>query len=246
MKADTSRQWRLLDLQKLDTRLDQIAHRERTLPLNAQVEHAQAHVRTAEEEVVLAQTAVSDVDREITRADVDVQQVRDRADRNQARLDAGQGSSRDLQALQHELEALARRQSDLEDVELEVMERAEELRTAHSRREQELAVGRERLTECSEQRDTEVAALTAERERINGERSNIAAGVGQDLLDLYTRIRDQRGGIGAAALAQRRCGGCGLEIDQSELSRIRGAADDEVLRHEECSRILVRTAESGL
>lgn len=246
MKADTSRQWRLLDLQKLDTRLDQIAHRERTLPLNAQVEQAQRQVDTSEEEVVLSRTALSDVDREITRADVDVQQVRDRAARNQARLDAGQGSAKDLQALQHELEALARRQGDLEDVELEVMERAEELRTTLTRREEELQVGRTRLDELEGERGVELRELTAERERITADRSNVAAGVGQDLLDLYTRIREQRGGIGAAALGQRRCGGCGLEIDQSELARIRGAADDEVLRHDECGRILVRTAESGL
>ena len=246
MKADTSRQWRLLDLQKLDTRLDQIAHREHTLPLNAQVEQAQQQVRTSEEEVVLARTALSDVDREITRADVDVQQVRDRAARNQSRLDAGQGSSKDLQALQHELEALSRRQGDLEEIELEVMERAEELRTTLTRREEEAEVGRARLDELETERGRELRELTAERERITSDRSNIAAGVGQDLLDLYTRIREQRGGIGAAALSQRRCGGCGLEIDQSELGRIRGAADDEVLRHDECGRILVRTAESGL
>lgn len=246
MKADTSRQWRLLDLQKLDTRLDQIAHRERTLPLNAQVEQAQAQTRTGEEEVVLARTALSDVDREITRADLDVQQVRDRASRNQARLDAGQGSPKDLQALQHELEALARRQGDLEDIELEVMERAENLRATLTRREEELESARVRLTDYSGQRDVEVGELSSERDRIVGERANVAAGVGQDLLDLYTKIRDQRGGIGAAPLAQRRCGGCGLELDQSELSRIRTAADDEVQRHEECSRILVRTAESGI
>ncbi|MBO1754510.1 zinc ribbon domain-containing protein [Allobranchiibius sp. CTAmp26] len=246
MKADTSRQWRLLDLQKLDTRLDQIAHRERTLPLNAQVEQAQRQVDTSEEEVVLARTALSDVDREITRADVDVQQVRDRAARNQSRLDAGQGSAKDLQALQHELEALARRQGDLEEVELEVMERAEELRTTLTRREEELQVGRARLEQLEDERGGELRELTSERERITADRSNVAAGVGQDLLDLYTRIREQRGGIGAAALGQRRCGGCGLEIDQSELARIRGAADDEVLRHDECGRILVRTAESGL
>ncbi|NYJ74360.1 zinc ribbon domain-containing protein [Allobranchiibius huperziae] len=246
MKADTSRQWRLLDLQKLDTRLDQIAHRERTLPLNAEVEQAQQQVRTVEEEVVLARTALSDVDREITRADVDVQQVRDRAARNQSRLDAGQGTAKDLQALQHELEALARRQGDLEEIELEVMERAEELRTTLARREEELETGRARLDKLEGERGGELRELTTERERITADRSNVAAGVGQDLLDLYTRIREQRGGIGAAALSQRRCGGCGLEIDQSELARIRGAADDEVLRHDECGRILVRTAESGL
>lgn len=246
MKADTSRQWRLLDLQKLDTRLDQIAYRIKNHPVAVQAEQATAEVQTAEEEVIIASTATMDIDREITRAEVDVQQVRDRAVRNQARLDAGTGSAKDLQALQHELEALARRQNELEDVELEIMERAEGLRTTQTRREEQLKTLRAKQVELVGQRDAEVGELSAERERILSERANVAAGVGQDLLDLYLRIREQRGGIGAAALGQRRCGGCGLELDQSELARIRNAAEDEVLRHEECSRILVRTGESGL
>ncbi len=246
MKADTARQWRLLDLQKLDTRLDQIAHREGALPLTAQVRAAQDEVDTGEEEVVLARTAASDVDREITRAEVDVQQVRDRAARNQSRLDSGQGSAKDLQALQHELQALARRQGDLEDIELEVMERAEELRATQTLREEGLESARTRLTELAGQRDAELGRLSAERDQITADRANIAAGVGQELLDLYTRLRGQLGGTAAAPLAQRRCGGCGLELNQSELGRVRAAADDEVLRHEDCGRILVRTAESGI
>ncbi|MDQ2851731.1 MAG: C4-type zinc ribbon domain-containing protein [Actinomycetota bacterium] len=246
MKADTSRQWRLLDLQKLDTRLDQIAHRVKNHPVAAQAAKAEQEAQTAREEVVIARTALMDIDREITRAEVDVQQVRDRATRNQARLDAGTGSPKDLQALQHELEALSRRQGELEDIELEIMERAEDLRAVEGRREQQAAQHDATLAELVAQRDAELTELNSERERILAERSNISAGVGQDLLDLYLRIREQRGGIAAAALGQRRCGGCGLELDQSELARIRGAVEDEVLRHDECGRILVRTAESGL
>ena len=37
-----------------------------------------------------------------------------------------------------------------------------------------------------------------------------------------------------------------LSLDNAELGKIRAAADDEVLRCEECQRILVRTDESGL
>jgi uncharacterized protein len=47
-------------------------------------------------------------------------------------------------------------------------------------------------------------------------------------------------------LRQRRCGGCQLELNNVDMSRIKAAPEDEVLRCEECRRILVRTAESGL
>ncbi len=63
---------------------------------------------------------------------------------------------------------------------------------------------------------------------------------------LYEKIRGQQAGIGAAELKQRRCTGCRLELNNVEIARLRSADDDEVLRCEECRRILVRTAESGL
>jgi predicted nucleic acid-binding Zn-ribbon protein len=59
-------------------------------------------------------------------------------------------------------------------------------------------------------------------------------------------LREQKGGVGAAELRARQCGGCRLGLDASELSRIRGLPEDEVVRCEECQRILVRTEESGL
>ena len=43
-----------------------------------------------------------------------------------------------------------------------------------------------------------------------------------------------------------RCEGCRLELSGSERSRVKAAAPDEVIRCEECRRILVRTNESGL
>ena len=73
-----------------------------------------------------------DVQRELRKSEADVEQVSTRAARDRARLEAGTGSAKDLQGLQHELESLARRQSDLEDVELEVMERLETAQTEAS------------------------------------------------------------------------------------------------------------------
>ena len=246
MKADLTKQWRLLDLQKLDTRLDQLAHRERTLPVQGQLADAVSRAGTLQEEVILARTALQDNDRAVSKADADVQLVRDRADRDRKRLDAGSGTAKELQNLQHELETLARRQAELEDIELEVMERAESLQSdldAKEKAQQEAAQTVERLTT---ERDNALAEIGSEREDVQRERADVAAGVGPDLLPLYEKLREQMGGVAAAALQQKRCSGCGLELGQAELSRIRSAPEDEVLRCEECRRILVRTAESGL
>ncbi|MGZ4696243.1 MAG: zinc ribbon domain-containing protein [Oryzihumus sp.] len=246
MKADTSRQWRLLDLQALDTRLDQIAHRKATLPELKELAALEVQTGALDSELVRARTAHGDVQREVAKAEADVQLVRDRAARDQARLDSGQGTAKDLQALQHEVASLARRQGELEDVELEVMERTEALEA----RVRELEAARAELTvkvdALEAARDKALADLDAEAAQVSANRANVVPGVGEDLVALYEKIRANSGGVGAAALHQRRCEGCRLELNQVDINRIAAAADDEVLRCEECRRILVRTSESGI
>ncbi|MGL5818213.1 MAG: zinc ribbon domain-containing protein, partial [Phycicoccus sp.] len=199
-----------------------------------------------DDQLVRTRTELGDVQREVTKADADVQLVRDRAARNQARLDAGTGTAKDLQALQHELESLARRQSELEDVELEVMERVDA--AEHDLAELERGRGElsERIAAVQAARDEAFATLDAEAAEVGGPRPAVAGEVGEDLLGLYEKVRASSGGTGAAALQQRRCLGCQLELNAVDLQRIRAAAPEEVLRCEECRRILVRTPESGL
>ena len=91
-----------------------------------------------------------------------------------------------------------------------------------------------------------VADIAKDEEFRNAGRRPLVADLPTDLVALYDRIRESSGGIGAALLRAGRCEGCRLELSGSERSEIRAAAPDDVVRHEECRRILVRTTESGL
>lgn len=239
-------QWRLLDVQAHDTRLAQLAHRRRTLPEHAEVERLTARLTAIGNELITARTAASDLEREVAKAEADVELVRQRAARNRSRLDSGQGTAKDLQAMQHELQTLAERQSVLEDAELEVMERAE----AATARAAEVATEQDRvqaeLAEVTAKRDEQLAALAEEETREGRDRAGAAEGLPADLIALYERIRQSAGGVGAARLYQRRCEGCRLELNTVDLGRLRTAAEDQVIRCEECGRILVRTPDSGL
>lgn len=190
---------------------------------------------------------VDDLTAEQKRADADVEQVTRRRERDQAMVDAGSiADPKALQRMLGELESLHRRISDLEDVELEVMERLETAKAGLEERTAELAkidrdveaLGHTRAHKAGEL-DEQVAAVAAERK-------TTASGIPADLLALYEKLREQKGGTGAAALRRRECGGCRLTLNPSDLARITAAPSDEVIRCEECSRILVRTGESGL
>ena len=238
-------QQRLLDVQALDTRLQQLAHRRRSLPEHQRLEALEKERADLTRRLVQADTLVSDVRRELRKAETDVEQVRTRAARDQARLDVGTGSARDLQAVQHELVSLARRQSDLEDVELEVMERLEEAQARAGEVRAALDAAAAERDALTASRDAAAADIDAEAAGVTAERDEIAAGLDAGLVALYDRVRASSGGLGAAALSGRRCQGCRLELTPVDLGRIKAAPAEEVLRCEECRRILVRVPQGA-
>ncbi|WP_030166900.1 zinc ribbon domain-containing protein [Spirillospora albida] len=247
MKAAPQAQLRLIDLQDLDSSLDRLAHRLRTLPELAEIARLEARVTELRDALVAAETEVGDLQREQKKAEQDVEQVRTRADRDQKRLDSGQvTSAKDLSGLQAEIESLQRRQSDLEEVVLEIMERAEAADARVGALRAERAAAEEELAEVVRRRDEARRSIDAESGMTSTARTGVAKDVPGDLLALYEKLRGQFGGVGAAKLYRGACQGCHLALNTVDLNRIRAAAEDEVVRCEECRRILVRTPESGL
>jgi predicted nucleic acid-binding Zn-ribbon protein len=217
------------------------------LPEHAEILDTTGRLAQIRDLLVAAETEESDLGREQVKAEADVDQVRARAERDQKRLDAGQvGSPRELESLQHEIETLGRRQGDLEDTALEIMERRE----AVQGRVAELTAERDRLQaalEAAEQRrDAVVGDLDAEAGTARAERESLSAGLPSELVALYEKIRTQHDGVGAAALRRGRCEGCRIELSTTDLAGIKAKPDDAVVRCEQCRRILVRVADSGL
>ena len=126
------------------------------------------------------------------------------------------------------------------------MERAETLTKKVAELERTRTEVADRLASLEQEHATVLADLESEAQQVGSGRSDIVAGVGEELIGLYEKIRAQSGGIAAAELRQRRCGGCRLELNNVDFDRIRRAAEDEVIRCEECRRIMIRTGESGL
>lgn len=245
MKADPAVQQRLLALADVDAELARLAHRRRSLPEHAALAEAEASVRAAKDKLVATEATAGDLDRDIRRLERDVEGVRARAQRDNALL-AGSGvGAKQAAELQHELETLARRQAVLEDEELEVMERREAVGIDVDHARAALSVTESEVAAIAERRDRELLDVdTAEAGRVRA-RTEVAAQLPADLMAGYERRREQRG-VGAAALAQRRCQACRLELDRTALSELRAAPPDEIVHCAECGVILVRTPESGL
>lgn len=247
LKADPFAQLKLLDLQAVDARLDLLEHRLETLPEGVALAELTERRNDLQTTYGRLQTEIGDLTREQRKADADVEQVKARRQRNRQRVEAGLVSDpKQLQAMQHETSTLERRISDLEDVELEVMERLEQAQTEHERLAAHLETLEVQVSEAVKARDRANGDLVQQRADARAEREVLSADVPQDLLKLYERLRRQLGGVGVGALRHKRCGGCRLDVGAAELARIAAAPSDEVLRCEECDRILVRTQDSGI
>lgn len=247
MKASPQAQLQLLEVTDLDAELGRLEHRRRGLQEHQEQLRLQQRDGELRDQIASLEALQGDLRREQLKAEGDVDQVRSRVERDRRRLEAGQVSSpRELENLQSEIESLLRRQSDLEEIVLDVMERSETAQAGHQAAIAERAAVAGQLQSVTASLDALLAELAAESAKAEDSRAAVAAEVPGELLEMYEKLRVQHGGIGAAALRRGRCEGCHLSLNTVDLNSIRAADPDEVLRCEECRRILVRGPDSGL
>src|SRR5690606_6845237 len=149
---------------------------------------------------------------------------------------------KDAVALTDELASLATRQSTLEEIELDVMERLE----AHEEALAKVEAANDALLAdkagVEAERDAAWAQIDEQVQSVARNRPTAIDGLDAGLVALYEKLRAQLGGTGAAVLNGNRCEGCRIDLPPGDVAAIRSAAPDAVVRCEECGRILVRTA----
>ncbi|MFB1297137.1 zinc ribbon domain-containing protein [Mycobacterium sp. pW049] len=239
MKADVFQQHSLLQLAELDAEVSRAEYRTKNLPEQKSVEEAQATHREANDRLAVLQIALEDIDAQVAKFETEIDGVRQREDRDRALMAGGSVDPKQLNDLQHELETLQRRQASLEDSQLELMEKREELAAQQADELAGIEELQKALTDAQRACDDARAELTQLLEKSAARRAELVSGIDGALVKLYERQRS-RTGVGAAPLQGRRCGACRIEIDQGESARIAAAADDDVVRCPECAAILLR------
>ncbi|WP_242682450.1 zinc ribbon domain-containing protein [Herbiconiux sp. SYSU D00978] len=244
LTASPDAQAHLLDLQALDNKLQHLAQRERTLPEFAELKKLAAELEEHRRVLTERTGVLEDAKAELRRLESDVALVEQRMTRDSDRLKTAT-STKDVQALEQELAALTRRRSDLEDIELDVMQRVEDAAAGLAEARAAFDGLVSRRAELEQRRDASLEQLANERKHTLANRATVANGLPADLLALYERQRE-RYGWGASLLRAGVSSASGVALGANDLARIRAAAPDEVLLCPDSNAILVRTDESGL
>ena len=240
MKASQDAQDQLLALQQIDSDIIQLEHRIKNLPLAAQLDTATQSLISSKNLLIAAETEKSDIKHELSRSEVDVEQVVSRIEKDEKRLSSGTGSPKELEQIQHELSSLAKRRSELEEVELEIMVRIEGIDERIKSLVSEVSNWESEVSKLKAQLDSEINELNSAKFRDIEARAELAKSIDSDLLQLYEKIRSASDGVGAARLVGDKCEGCHLTMNSAEVTRIKSLPDDELVRCEECRRILIR------
>ncbi|MGX9900615.1 zinc ribbon domain-containing protein [Arthrobacter sp. SA17] len=241
-KAAPAEQLKLLELQGLDAKLKSLSNRRRTLENDPRITDLEAALNVANGELGAAKMAVHDAETELKRAEDDVEQVASRIARDEARLNSGTGLSKDLVALQKDIASLNKRRSDLEDIELEVMERLDALRERQAAQQQIADDIKASFSVIRAELDAALAEVSAEEHTVSAQRSAFASGLDAGLLAVYEKTLAKRG-VGAARLFHGKSEGSGMQLSPGDLAEIKAAAEDDIVFCPDSGCILVRSAE---
>lgn len=245
MKASPAQQKELLRLQALDTKLQQVEHQAKALPQHAELAALGTTAEKTRATLAARTGELEDVRIELGRIESDVDVVEKRIARDTDRIEHT-SSVKDVQALETELTALRKRHTDLEEIELAVMERLEEREAAVAEVEAARDAIAAQVAEVETAKDARLVELKRELADLARDRDTIAATLTEDLRALYEKRRVVGRGNAAALLRARTCSGCTMTLTGSDLESVRSAAADEVVFCPDCGAILVRTEESGI
>jgi predicted nucleic acid-binding Zn-ribbon protein len=229
---------RVLALQEIDTAIGRLHTRQRALESGEVVAGARATADEAEIAFGELKLQIDELDRDQRRFESELDSLTQKEAAEQKRMyDGSIANAKELAALQHEIDALAKRRSDREDELLALMEQRETVAAAAAEAESRSTELRAEVDRVSVEAGEELRRVTEELAQRTADRDAIAPELDPELLELYEDLRRQKKGVGAAALVDGVCQACHEQLSAVELDKLKKT--EGVRRCEYCRRILV-------
>ena len=237
MKATQNQQQDLLHLHTLATEVERKRVAINNIVGSAEVSKKREEQLVLANELITAHNALEAIELELKRANEDLALVEQRIKRDSDRLNTT-ASSKDAQGIQNEIASLGKRQSELEDITLIVIERQEAAKTALADvTERKNAVDAE-LVALEAAGQKEIVLLQSAGALLVQEFNALKPRIAAEHLDKYTKLAAR--GVPIGRLEGRECGACRMALGASAFESITALPADEFATCPECQALLVR------
>lgn len=237
MKASENQQAELLALAKLDLEITRAKVSLNTLTSGEAFSQLRQAQRDAAAALIETRNALDGVELELTRAEADLQLVEQRIQKDNVRLNQT-SSSKDAQGIQSELDTLAKRKSELEDLELAVLERKENSEASYKTVLSDKQSIDDELASKESANEAEIMKIRSGLDLSTASRLQQAARIDQELVELYEKKAAR--GVAVGRLLGTECGACRMTIGATALAEIKSLPRDEIATCPDCQAILVR------
>lgn len=237
MKATETQQADLLSLANLDLQIARSKAAIKNLSTGSQFAELREAQRGLAAKLIDARNALDTVELELKRSETDLKLVEDRIAKDVVRLNST-NNSKDAQGIQSELASLARRKSDLEDIELAILDQQEAAKAAFGTVAVDKAAVDDELSKGEDNNEAEIMKLRSGLDLLTNDRAQQAARISSELIELYDKKASR--GVPVARLAGRECGACRISLGASAFNELEALPRDELATCPECQAILVR------
>ena len=241
MKALPADQLLLLELQNVDSTIARLKHRRDAHPAHRTLAELQGRFTDLKRAAVAQSAVISDIQRQVDRLDQETTKVRDRRSLQQGRLDRNEVPLRDFSPMQHEIQRMDQRISDLEGEQLEAEERLEAAtRAAESMKRDATGIAQD-VEKAKQQFAADMLEVDQELVKAEAHRAQLIPRIPAELVNEYEQAQRAHGVLAVVEVRDGRVMGGGADFSPVEMERIRTLEADEMYWGEETGQIVVRT-----
>lgn len=239
MKFQVEEQLNLVELAKFDQELITLTTRAKNHPVREEISRAKEELEKIHFELAQLVARESDIKKEAGKLEIEIEQVKNRAQKNQARIDSA-SNAKEITAMEHEVESLKNRQNELEDQEITLLEEIEALQKEQTAWQENKEKLKQEVDKKTESLKAELAELRNQADNINKNRQELAAKISSELIEKYQKILSEHVGLAAARLIDGTCSGCNISFSPIEVNEMNSNDPELIMTCENCGCILVR------
>lgn len=223
----------LLVLQDRDQRILKLKSDTKQIP--ADKERAQQRLASDTAKVADAKKATQENEMAIKTLELDIGTRKNSLERMKTQQFETK-KNEEFTALGNEIKRYSEEIDDYETSELELMEKADELRALQKKMEAALTLTQGTVTEEITTLDQRAIECKKQLEEVQTARKPIAEAIDKDLVELYERLMKSKGGDAIVEASNNQCTGCHMKLVPATMIQVQ--AKKEVTQCENCGRIL--------